>query len=325
MSAGKYDFLKSLEVFVCVADVGSMTEAARTLGITQSAISHQIKHLESDLKKPLIDRSVRPIRLTTAGVILHKMAIQFVDDAERIRTGIKNIGGNAINGIRISVIGSLAGTLVPGLVMALMDDLHVRNVTVRRGFQSAQANAFVRRETDLLFCSDSMLEVGHLERYALYSEPFILITPRASLKRGTTLQTLVKSLPFIRYTGRFSTGRAIESHLRRLRINCEDVFEFDSSHDVIAMISAGRGWTITAPLQALHGLRPDSRVSVLPLPSPGFRRTIILVARENELGEIPSRIADVAREIFRTQVIPRLHNLAPWLEGQLIVEDAVAL
>lgn len=88
------------------------------------------------------------------------------------------------------------------------------------------------------------------------------------------------------------------------------------------MISAGRGRTITAPLLALHGLRHDSRVNVLPLPNPGFRRTIILVARENELGEIPSRVAHLAREIFRTQVIPRLHNLAPWLDGQLMLEDA---
>ncbi|WP_158808691.1 LysR family transcriptional regulator [Beijerinckia sp. L45] len=51
-----FDVLKSLEIFLSVTETGSMTDASRRLGVTQSAISQQIKLLEADLGTPLFDR-----------------------------------------------------------------------------------------------------------------------------------------------------------------------------------------------------------------------------------------------------------------------------
>lgn len=315
----KIDFLKSLEVFVYVANAGSMTSAARILGITQSAVSQHIRHLEDDLNQRLIDRTKRPMQLTTAGFALRNMAVQFIGEASEIRSSIRRMGDSAINHLRIAVIGSLAGTLVPLLVRGLTDQFNVRHVSVRRGQATSRKNALLRREADLLVTSDPMLEVDNLERYELYSEPFILLTPSHPEHRSASLNELAAKLPLIRYTSEFITGRVIESHLRRLRLEPGHTLEFDSTRDIIAMISAGRGWSITTPSSVLHGKQPGDRVRLAPLPGPGFQRTIMIIVRANELGHMPAQFAEMSCQVIRNDFLPRIYQLAPFLRGQLLV------
>ena len=62
--------LKQLNYFATVAELGSFTEAAYALGISQSAVSQQIKALEEDLSVQLIIRNNRTFTLTRAGEYL---------------------------------------------------------------------------------------------------------------------------------------------------------------------------------------------------------------------------------------------------------------
>ena len=60
--------LKGIDVFVCVADVGSFTAAAERLNLTSSAVSKGIARLESRLRVRLFNRTTRRLSLTDAGV-----------------------------------------------------------------------------------------------------------------------------------------------------------------------------------------------------------------------------------------------------------------
>ena len=64
--------LTSLRTFSVVGKCLSFTEAARQLGVTQSAVSRQIKSLEESLDLKLFDRVGNSISLTIAGQSLHK-------------------------------------------------------------------------------------------------------------------------------------------------------------------------------------------------------------------------------------------------------------
>ena len=59
--------LDQMRVLVAVADAGSFSAAARTLGRVQSAISQSIQTLETTLGLTLFDRSGKTPRLTDAG------------------------------------------------------------------------------------------------------------------------------------------------------------------------------------------------------------------------------------------------------------------
>lgn len=315
----KIDFLRALETFVAVAETRNMTAAAQSLSITQSAVSQQLHQLELDLGRPLVDRSVRPVDLTTAGMHLHAMASQLVNQATEIRSRFQDMEWAAMPSLRIAVIRSLAGTLVPDLVATLSERLSVQDISVWMGLAKTHLNALLRREVDFLFTTDPLLQVENLERYELYGEPFVLVTPIDFDAKSKGLAQLADSLPFIRYTRRdhTHTGWAIEAHLRRLRLNLPDNIQFDSPVDIIAWVAAGRGWAISTPSSVLHGMRAGDKVNLLPLPKPGFRQSINLVARSGEMGEMPRNVAELCCGVIAKDFVPKVRRLAPWLEDQL--------
>ena len=315
------DLLKALEVYVCVADTGSMTAAARTLHISQSAVSQYVRQLEKELEQNLLDRSVRPIQVTAAGALLRKQAVKLLVDAGEVRSSVRQAGRTSTTNLRFAVIGSLAGTLVPELVATLTERLSVQRISVRRGLATTHENALARREVDLLITSDPLLDVEGLERYEIYGEPFILVTPVDFDAKSQNLSQFADALPFIRYTARSLTGWAIETHLRRLRLKLPDNIQFDSSEDVVATVAAGRGWAISTPSHVLHGMRTSDSFNLLPLPKPGFRRTINLIARSGELGELPHQVAAVCCEVIAGVFVPKILELAPWLKGQLEIGE----
>lgn len=108
--------LLGLRAFVESGRAGSITAAARTLGVTPGAVSQQVKALEARLRVTLFKRHIREIRLTPAGVRL----LSDVDDAfRRIEDALGNVQGRPASGDRVLTVtttGSFATTwLVPRL------------------------------------------------------------------------------------------------------------------------------------------------------------------------------------------------------------------
>lgn len=67
---------RHLHTVAAIADTGSLTAAAKRLHLTLSAVSHQLRELESLFGLALFDRKARPIKATTAGERLLKCAHQ---------------------------------------------------------------------------------------------------------------------------------------------------------------------------------------------------------------------------------------------------------
>lgn len=60
--------VRHLETLTAIREAGSLQEAAERLHVTQSALSHQLRDLETRLKVSLLNRRTRPARLTTAAL-----------------------------------------------------------------------------------------------------------------------------------------------------------------------------------------------------------------------------------------------------------------
>lgn len=70
--------IKLLKNFLQIARLGSMTQASRTLFITQSALSKQMKELEEEFGRPLFSRGSGGMNLTEEGMLLRKRAEDIV-------------------------------------------------------------------------------------------------------------------------------------------------------------------------------------------------------------------------------------------------------
>ena len=85
------DRLSALESFVRVGELGSFSAAARDLGLTQPAVSQQIKGLERHLGVRLFDRTTRKLFLTEAG----SRYLDYVRDLlERLQAADRLVGGD---------------------------------------------------------------------------------------------------------------------------------------------------------------------------------------------------------------------------------------
>lgn len=105
--------LKTLRSFLAVAREGNVTRAARSLHITQPALSRQLAELERELGCELLVREARGVTLTDEGVLLRKRADEIVSLADRteleIRTPAAQVEGDVwVGGGESQVVGIIA-------------------------------------------------------------------------------------------------------------------------------------------------------------------------------------------------------------------------
>lgn len=84
------DRLESMSILVAAAEAGSLSAAARRLGIPLTNVSRKVSELEAYLKTGLVNRSSRRLTLTDAGrsyVADCKRILELVGEAERAATG----------------------------------------------------------------------------------------------------------------------------------------------------------------------------------------------------------------------------------------------
>lgn len=114
--------LAQCAAFVAIADTGTFTNAARALGVSQSAVSHAIAGLEAELGATLMVRDRSGVELTDAGRRALEPARAVVAQAERVRQAVRGAEAEPEGTLRIGTSQSFAARLLP----ALMSELQVR-------------------------------------------------------------------------------------------------------------------------------------------------------------------------------------------------------
>lgn len=82
--------MQRLGMFVAVAEAGSFTGAAQTLGLTKAVVSFNIKLLEQELGVSLLIRSTRRVSTTDAGERFYHRCLQLLQDAERALEDVRS-------------------------------------------------------------------------------------------------------------------------------------------------------------------------------------------------------------------------------------------
>lgn len=105
--------LNQLHYFIELHRQGNFIKAAGKLGITQPALSLQIKNLEEELDFKLIDRNSRPLRLTPEGEIFYQKALEITRMVDELKTLSGTLQEEVKGTLRIGIIPTLAPYLVP--------------------------------------------------------------------------------------------------------------------------------------------------------------------------------------------------------------------
>lgn len=311
--------LKTLKVFITVADLANMTAAAKRLGLSQSAVSQAIRQLEESVGAVLIDRVRRPLALTAAGAALRLRGGALVAEAETLYKTVREQAGGEAQTLRIGMVDSFAATIGPPLIKSLLSSavhLHVSS-----GLSPDLGDALLDRRLDMIVTTDAPDSAIAFECHRLLEESFVLLLPRrlADDETEPTLARLAAIAPLVRFNIDSHIGAQVERYLRAEGVVPPHRLEIDTAESLVAMVAADIGWALITPLCLLQARADPATIAVLPLPGAGFNRALTLVSRHGEYGDLPRTIAVSAAEIFRTEWQPKLDRLAPWLVAHVEV------
>jgi DNA-binding transcriptional LysR family regulator len=134
-----------LRVLREVAQAGSFSAAAHSLGYTQSAVSRQVAALEAVAGRRLFDRGRNGVTLTAPGTRLLARAVRILDELDH---ALREVRGDEIAGrpVRLGAFATAAAGLVPKALASLPRDL---KVSLREGTTPALARALRAGTLDL--------------------------------------------------------------------------------------------------------------------------------------------------------------------------------
>nr|WP_218648214.1 LysR family transcriptional regulator [Pseudomonas reactans] len=106
-----------MRYFVEIADSGSFSAAAERLFVAQSALSRQIKELETQLQTPLFERTARQPRLTAAGEAFYPRARNLLNELLKASEMATQVGNGELGTLRLSHSSTvpMSGPLLQGI------------------------------------------------------------------------------------------------------------------------------------------------------------------------------------------------------------------
>lgn len=110
--------VRQLRSFVAAAELGSFTQAAGVIGVTQAAISQQVAALEKELQVSLFQRQGRGVALTERGHQLHGQAREIITLVDRALLEVGNLPRQLSGTLRIATSTVPSEWLLPELLAA---------------------------------------------------------------------------------------------------------------------------------------------------------------------------------------------------------------
>jgi DNA-binding transcriptional LysR family regulator len=283
---------RQLAAFCAVVERRSFSQAAERLGVTQPAVSLQVRALEKRLDAQLLDRSGRRVEPTEAGWRLYRGAQRMLQLEEQLLDQLAAEGDGEIGGeLSIGASTGPAAIVVP----LLLGEFQSANPAVRVGLQVHDTQTVVQ------LVADRELElgiVGAARRHrAVQFEPFmrdevILACPPGHRFAGRTIELAdLRGEPLIVMQEGAGVRLVVEDELRRLGTRLRDLdvkLELGLQESVRSAVQAGYGISfisraaIERELEA--GTLAEARVAGM-----DARRTISLA---RGTGRVPTRAAE---------------------------------
>ena len=281
-----------LRVMKAIADEGTFTAAAHSLGYTQPAVSQMVRRLEERTGTVLVERAGRSVRLTEAGRILARHANDILGALDRAEADISAIAGLRRGDVRLMAFPSSSATLVP----RALADLRASHPQITVKFTEAEppeslaalragsvdlAVAFSYEGTDPGRGED---DLAGLEVIDVLTDPVMLVLPRDHPLADQD-EVRLADLAADRWIAGCPRCRG---HLLSLAHDAgfapDVAFETEDYVAVLGLVAAGLGVALT-PQLILHTIsHPD--VVARPVAPPS--RRVVQVVTTPDLLRVPA-------------------------------------
>ncbi len=276
---------KHLKSFLKIADTGSISRAAESLGIAQPSLSQQLLRLEDELKFSLFRRTARGVTLTEAGRIFQEHARAILRNTELAIEDVRELttepSGTVIMAVPYS-ISKLAGV---ALIEAFLEHAPQINFRLDEAFTGQIRGWLDLGKIDIGILHD-LGPLRHLSSRRLASEELFLIGPAGLYGTLGDMPDVeaasLSGLPMILPGRPHGLRQLIEHETMRLGVSLTVRLDIDAMGHIADLVAAGHGYSIL-PLPAAADALAAGKISIARVAHGALRRTLCLVRNSTQL------------------------------------------
>lgn len=254
--------VSSLALLVGIADHGSLSAGARSVGMAQSNATRAIKTLERRLGYGLLTRSTKGSKLTPEGALTVEWARDSLQSLNTLWTGAQALAAPVDREFTFAASMTVAEHLAPIWIGKLQEaDSHIK--TKLRVMNSREViTAVQQREVPLGFVETPDIPAG-LSMLNVWLDELVLVVPFnhpwANRPEPVTLSEL-SATPLVEREAGSGTRAFLDKHVGTSR--AKPVVEFNSNSAICQAVSAGMGPAILSRLAIESSLRAGNFIQV---------------------------------------------------------------
>lgn len=252
---------RQMQVFQAVYEQQGYRKAADVLGLTQPAVSSQIRKLELALEQPMFEYVGRKLYCTRAGERVAKRIQTIFDQIQSLQSDLHNLQGQLSGELNLSAV-STAQYIAPYLLKGFLERYPSVNVTLKV-VNRAQAIELLHNNTDELAIMGLVPSDKSLASLPFLDNELIPVMssqhPLAKKKQLSPQQFLNAGL-IVREQG--SGNRlALELHCQQQRLSMQPHMQLAANDAIKHGVLAGLGVAVLPKLSVLAELKSEVLVS----------------------------------------------------------------
>lgn len=273
--------LGNLATFRLVIQRGSFSAAADILGLSQPAVSLQVRQLEQFLRTRLVERTGRGIKATAAGLALLEHGNRIEQVVEEAIRSVSEFSHEISGTITLGTGATACIHLLPPLLQQLREEHPLLRVGVTTGNTLDVVRAVEENRLDIglvtLPASGRALEV-----MPLLDEEFVLIISQAQDEEIAQFSPqILHALPLIAFESGSGTRDLIDGWFKACDLEVCPVMQLGSIEAIKRMVRAGLGYSIV-PRMAVENVADREGLSVRSL-NPVLHRQLGIVMRQDKI------------------------------------------
>jgi DNA-binding transcriptional LysR family regulator len=293
---------RQLAAFCAVVDRRSFSQAAEQLGVTQPAVSLQIRSLEQRLGQRLLDRSGRRVEPTEAGLRLYRSAQRMLALEQQLLEEVSGNGDGELNGrLEIGCSTGPGATVLPLLLCEFQEANPAVAISLSVNDTQHVIDAVARRELELGVVGAASKHRGVSFEPFFQDEVVLAVPPKHRFAGKTVDLDDLRSETLILMQEGAGVRQMVEDELGAAGLKFRDLevrLELGLQESVKAAVAAGHGVTFISRSsmepELASGSLAAARVKGL-----DPKREISLV---RSTGRTPSRVAQAFLEFAREKV-----------------------
>ncbi len=280
--------LNTLKIFIKLCDIGSFSQVAEEMNLTQPAVSMQIKSLEEHFETELIRKSKGTIYLTEAGKILYRQSREILRRWDKAELEISQLTNKDTGRIKVGASTIPGVYFLPGKLAKFKENYSNIKVDVTSGDSQDMVEALTLGKVDLIIIGKKLNSDKYLAEAVEDDQLKYIVGVEHPLagKAEVEIGELIKYDLVVREEGS-GTRKVMLEAFRELGYSLKDFkvsYQFGSTEAVISAVESGLGTSFVSRMAA-DKAEKTGRVKIIETPELNLSRHLYLIYEKGRLEE----------------------------------------